>query len=56
MKEVEQTKGAKIMKKVNTTNIQSQYGTETLIEKISWFFTHFLFVSNKRVFKIDLED
>jgi hypothetical protein len=43
------------MKKTNTARSQYQYGNETLVEKISWFFTHFLFVSNTKVFKIDLE-
>jgi hypothetical protein len=42
------------MKKVNTNQSQYQYGTETLVEKISWFFTHFLFVSNQKVFKYEI--
>jgi hypothetical protein len=43
------------MKKVNNTNSQYQYGPESIVEKISWFFTHFLFVSNQKVFKFDYE-
>jgi hypothetical protein len=43
------------MKKVNTTQSKYQYGSESLVEKISWFFTHFLFVSNQKVFKFDYE-
>jgi hypothetical protein len=43
------------MKKTNTARSQYQYGNDTLVEKISWFFTHFLFVSNKKVFKYEYD-
>jgi hypothetical protein len=43
------------MKKVNTAKSKYQYGPEGIVEKISWFFTHFLFVSNEKVFKLDYE-
>jgi hypothetical protein len=40
---------------MRNTKTARTYKPETLTEKISWFFTHFLYVSNEKVFKIELD-